>query len=150
MHSYCFTCKTEQNRTVQLERTFKYHYNLFRAIQELKHVTEGIVQMSFGHWWAWGLNHLSRKLVPAFSHPHLKEFFPSVLSEPPLAPTNSVIGYQFLDWTDSFCSVLLLHRCRKWAFISEGFKSLLLLESYLMLQNSHGNYTSGCLTPCCI
>lgn len=76
MHSYCFTCETEQNRTVHLEVAFKYHCvqlpDLFRASQELKRVTEGIVQMSLGHWWAWGLNHLSRKAIPAFNNPHHK------------------------------------------------------------------------------
>ena len=50
-------------------------------------------------WQAWGIDHLSRKPVPAFDHPLGKEVLPDVQSKPPLAqlwtiPTHPVTGYQ--------------------------------------------------------
>ena len=40
--------------------------------------------MSFKHWQAWGIKHLSRKPVPGFDHPFCEEMLPNIQSEPPL------------------------------------------------------------------
>lgn len=57
----------------------------FRAGQNLKQIFKGILQMSFKHWQAWAINHLTRKTVqglatfsvftngksvPPLNHPH--------------------------------------------------------------------------------
>lgn len=39
--------------------------------------------MVLEHWQAWDINCLSRKTVPVSDHPHGKEMFPNVQSEPP-------------------------------------------------------------------
>lgn len=79
----------EEKRIVQLEETYKDHWvqlpDLFRSKQKLKHIHEGIVQMSFEHWQVWDINYLSRKPVPVSDHLHSREMFPSVQCEPPLA-----------------------------------------------------------------
>lgn len=62
--------RIEQNRNrsrvVQVERIYKDHWvqlpDRFSADQKLKHITEVISQMSFEHSWAWGINHLTRRL----------------------------------------------------------------------------------------
>lgn len=66
---------TEQNRmernrigigVVQLEKIYKDHWvqlpDHFRTDQNLKYTIEGISQMSLERWWAWGTNHLTRRL----------------------------------------------------------------------------------------
>lgn len=45
--------------------------------KSLKHVIEGIIQMSLEHCQAWGINHLSIKPVAVFDHPHGKKIFPN-------------------------------------------------------------------------
>ena len=55
--------------------------------------------MLLKHQTAWGIDHLSRKPVPAFVHPLGKEKLPNVKSEPPLMqvwtlPMHPITGYQ--------------------------------------------------------
>lgn len=66
-------------RIVWLEETFKDNlvqlFDLYRANQTLKHVTDSTVQMLLEHWQASGISHLYRKPVPVFDDPHSKDIF---------------------------------------------------------------------------
>ena len=59
---------------------------------------KGIVQIPLKHWQVWGIDHLSRKPVPAFDHPFSKETLPNVQSKPLVQlwtiPTCPITGYQ--------------------------------------------------------
>jgi len=64
-----------------LEGTYRNLVQLpdqFWACQKLKHVIKGVVQMPLK---AWGIDHFSRKPVPAFNHPLNKEMLPTVQSK---------------------------------------------------------------------
>ena len=82
-------CSIALHRIVHLEESFNNHWvqlpDHFRVNQKWKHINEGIVQMPVEHWQAWGINQLSKKSVPEFSHPHGKEMFQAAQSDPPLA-----------------------------------------------------------------
>lgn len=62
---------------VSLEGTFNQVClpDCFSANQKLKHIHEGIIQMSLEYWQAWSINHLSRMSVPVFVHPKGKDIF---------------------------------------------------------------------------
>lgn len=73
------THKSVRNRRVTLEVTFKDHQvqlpEHFGAKWMLKHIAEGTVHIPLEHWQARGTNHLTRKPIPVFVHPHGKEMF---------------------------------------------------------------------------
>lgn len=65
--------------------------------------------MSLKHWWAWGIDHSSRKPVPVFDLPLGKEMLPKVQSKPPLrhlwvVPTHPLTGYHWEEITTSSLS----------------------------------------------
>lgn len=69
--------KTYKDHLVQLSGTV-------RAKQKLKHIDADIVQIFLECWQPWLTNHLFKKSVLMFHHPHSKVMFPSAQSDPPL------------------------------------------------------------------
>lgn len=93
--------RPREHRIVLLKGTFKYQVPLpghFRATQRLKPGTEGSIQTSPEHWWARGINSLSKSPVPLSDHYRSKQSFLNTYTEPLLSqlcayPSCSVTGY---------------------------------------------------------
>lgn len=63
---------------------------LFGANQQLKHITESLVQMPLEHCQARGIHHSYRKPFPVSDQTHGKENFPDDLSEHALVELHAV------------------------------------------------------------
>lgn len=98
-------------RIVQLEGTYqdhqvKLHYH-FRANWKWKHISEGVIQTPFVCWQAWDTDHLCRKPLPEFNHPHGREIFPNVQSECIFvdSPMFTLSNANKAGWQDSWVAV---------------------------------------------
>lgn len=83
-HSRIFQLEGISNDPIQLP-------DHFIAGKMLKHINNGIAQMSLQHWQSWGINHFSKEPVPVVDHHLSEEMIPNIQSKPPLAtiPTSS-------------------------------------------------------------